>query len=197
MVKSAQTETNNQPTPTTDYVVNMYNTTSRALINGKRPHLFQEVITKIAHSVNFNLVNKINETLRTLPKKEQGRPTRDRKPTLKALEAEQTIKKTKQKSSGNRNVTPPKQRKRNSEKKVTDAGLYMELDMEPDSGSSVENDDEPTLICICRTCNVEIVSDAVTCDICYNTLHYECEKLTEQEVNDYQNEGLYNCIACY
>ena len=44
------------------YVINLYNSTSRALVNGKHLHLIKDVIKKIAYSLNFEIVNDITSS---------------------------------------------------------------------------------------------------------------------------------------
>ena len=162
--------------PVVDYVVNLYNTTSKALINGKRPHLFVNVMRKIAHKVDFNLVNRINNTLINLERVETYDPmngarrsARPKKPTLKAIDAKPKSKPTTTKS---------------------------DLDRSSCNGDILQRPTLQNETQSCKSCQRNIRSKAVICQECNLWVHYNCDGLGAMEIKRAERGESYTCKAC-
>jgi hypothetical protein len=72
------------------YTANLYNTTSRALINGKQPELFRKTLMDVMDNIDWQAGEDLNEVLKSgLVQSEQiSKSSRRRKATPKAVALE-------------------------------------------------------------------------------------------------------------
>ncbi len=78
------------------YKANFYNTTSRALINGKKPEMFYALLTETSKGITKDDLETINDIVSSVNIPEQAELTRksnrSRKPTEKVLDNEKSLK---------------------------------------------------------------------------------------------------------
>jgi hypothetical protein len=184
------------------YTVNMYNTTNKALVNGKDTHRFISIMDKVAQHLDYKLVNNINKTLQNLCIEQPAEPrrgARQRNPSRKNMQDSNTLPQkglpqTKCKTKSIKSIkaahavrTPGQHNPTQSLRTTT------ETTMQINNGPSEDNDEETNQ---CPYCNKNVRTLAALCDICLCWVHYNCDHLNPIVITALENGAPYTCKAC-
>jgi hypothetical protein len=155
--------------PPPSYVINMYHTQSRALINGKGQHLFPTVLDSIAKNLDYDLIDNINTMLQDLAILDQ---------------AHQQIRRSERQRNPNRKYVteePPSPKRPGQ-------GKHSKLQQAITAPAIPEITDE------CPLCGHSVQSEGPMCSICHSHFHFGCVDFSEEELNEIELFGdKYTC----
>ena len=217
---------NNLITGRKTFVINLYNTTSLILVNGKSPNIFRKHLDEIMKSISGEDVSNIHDVLNQV-----RRSNRDKKPSAKMRELQQSPpKKTSAKRKSNNatgnssnllaiaagaaNMAPDT----TNTTKDTEAPNIAQASNPSDSANNTNQSTKPKTrnsgtkaapaaeisgtdndsdTTQCPRCNRPPNKDMVMCDSCSSNIHNTCEGLSADEITLISNSNYaYVCTSC-
>lgn len=209
----------NRKTKKKAYVVSMYNTKSKALVNGKELDIFYEHLVKIlSEMINWTMVDQINRGLKlaermlseqeieqssagendlTTAEEQENKPkTSDeskvavRKGTRQRMLTSKMLDLKATQQRPPNNAVPPKA-KTGTIPKTDHANHPKHKDpVDRDCNRPAESEvAADSDTHPCGVCHSPATTNAVKCDICKKWLHYRCQRLTDSEITQVKTTG--------